>query len=292
MELTRRQFVGGTAALAGATVLPSLMSAAPAVAADALPLTAVDPWIPLDPKAAGRVGWETYKGMFAPAQSACCEATYWGVVGQLAANYPDSWGKIPKGLFNYGGGGVNAWASICGCTNAGSAVLAQIGAPKNVKDNFMRWYEKTQLPTNAARIDYDSGTWTPGGKSAGVWGGATGCPIPWNGLPKSKSESVLCHVSVTKWRSAADRYMLAQNPVIDLQSNRCGALVYDACFYLATLINNWKSGATIDGAISPAASGSGCKASSCHGQVIADWAECDGVTAQGIMNCKPCHTGL
>jgi len=288
MELSRRQFIGGAAAVAGAAALPSLMSAAPALAADALPLATITTWIPLDPKAAARLGWEIYKGQYTPAQSACCEATYWGVVQQLATNYPDSWGRVPKGLFNYGGGGVNGWGNICGCPNAGSAILAQIGAPANVKNNFMRWYEKTALPSNAARLDYDSSTWTPGGKSAGVWGGS-GCPIPFNSLPRSRAESTLCHTSLTKWRAAADKFTLAVG--VDHQSNRCGALVYDAAFYIATLLNEWKAGATIDGALSPAASATGCKNALCHGS-SPTVPECEAVTAQGIMNCKPCHTGL
>lgn len=289
MAISRRQFLGGTAALVGAAALPAVVGAAPAVAADALPLSSVDPWVPLDPVACARRGWEIYKGMYSPAQSACCEATYWGVGGSLAANYPASWGAVPKGLFNYGGGGVNAWGSICGGPNGGSAILAQLGAPKAVKDNFMRWYEKTALPTNAAYLDYASGTWTPGGKSAGLWGGATGCPIPYNGLPKSTSESTLCHTSLTKWRTSADAFTLSV--AVSHQSNRCGALVYDSTYYLATLINSWKSGAVIDGAVAPAATTNGCLNASCHGSVPTD-PLCDAVTAQGIMNCKPCHTGL
>lgn len=291
MTLSRREFLGGAAALAGAAALPSVMVAAPAVAADALPLSTVEPWKPLDPKLCARLGWEVYKGQYTHmGQSACCEATYWGIVGYLSESYPDNWGRLPRGLFNYGGGGVNAWGIICGTPNGGTAVLTQLGAPKAVKDNYLRWYEKSSLPTNAAYDDYKSGTWTPGGKSGGVWGG-TGCPIPWNGLPRSAAESTLCHVSLTKWRTAADKYQLTKSPTLDLQSNRCGALVYDSTYYLATLINKWKAGEAIDGALSPAASASGCRASLCHGSVPTD-PTCDAVTAQGVMNCKPCHTGL
>lgn len=287
-KMSRRQFLGGAAAVVGAAALPVLMNAAPAVATPTLALPiAASPWVPLDPKAAGRLAWEIYKGKHAP-QSACCEASYWSVVSQLAANFPATWGLIPKGMFNYGGGGVNGYGSICGIPNAGSAVLAQLGAPTNVKNHFLRWYETTALPSNAAREDYESGTWTPGGTSGGVWGGS-GLAIPADTLPVSKSESVLCHVSLTKWRAAADKFTLAAQ--FDHQSNRCGALVYDLGVYLAELLNDWKAGVVIDGTLSPAASATGCKNPSCHGSSPVD-PLCDAVTAQGSMNCKPCHTGL
>ena len=69
------------------------------------------------------------------------------MIGQLALNFPTTvYNDVPKGSFNYGGGGVNAWRSICGGPNGGSALLAQMGAPTNVKDEYMAWYEKTTPP--------------------------------------------------------------------------------------------------------------------------------------------------
>lgn len=288
-KITRRQFLGGAAAIVGASALPALMNSAPALATPtlALPIAAA-PWVPLDPKAAGRLAFEIYKGVHSP-QSACCEATYWAVVQQLATNYPASWGLVPKGLFNYGGGGVSGYGCICGCPNAGSAILAQIGAPTAVKMNLMRWYEGTSLPTNSARDDYSSGTWTPGGTSGGAWGASPALAIPADDLPKSQSESILCHVSLTKWRTVADKFTLGTG--IDHQSNRCGALCYDAAYFICELLNDWKAGAVIDGSVSPAASATGCKNASCHGSSPTD-PLCDAVTANGSMNCKPCHSDL
>ena len=171
---------------------------------------------------------------------------------------------------------------------AGSAILAQIGAPANVKMNLMRWYEKTALPSNAAYDDYASGEWTPGGTSGGAWGAAPGCPIPANNVPKSKAESVLCHVSLTKWRAAADKYMAKTGK--DGTGDRCAKLTYDVAAYVCQLLNDWKAGVAIDGAVSPAASATGCKNPTCHGGPVVS-ATCP-VTAQGSMNCKPCHTNL
>jgi hypothetical protein len=292
-KMSRRQFLGGAAVLGVAAALPSALTATPAFATPAItfPLASdTGGWVPLDPKACARQALEIYRGKWA-GHSACCEATYWPIVGVFAARFPTTWGLVPAGMFNYGGGGVNAYGSICGCPNGASALLSQIGATTAVKMNFMSWYEKTALPTNAAYTDFASGTWTPGGSATGGWGLTFGTPsnqlaTPLDNIPKSAAGEILCHVSLTKWRAAADKWtgVLQQ----DAQSERCAKLCYDAVFYLATLINSWKAGATIDGSVSPAASATGCKNPSCHGS--SPLAECDAVTAQGSMNCAPCHS--
>ena len=66
-KMSRRQFLGGAAAVVGAAALPVLMSAAPAAAAPtlAIPIPAT-PWVPLSSQAAARLGWEIYKGKHAP----------------------------------------------------------------------------------------------------------------------------------------------------------------------------------------------------------------------------------
>lgn len=66
-KMSRRQFIGGAAAVMGAAALPTLMSAAPAVATPTLAIPIPHtPWMALDPKATGRLGWEIYKGKYAP----------------------------------------------------------------------------------------------------------------------------------------------------------------------------------------------------------------------------------
>ena len=297
--LSRREFLGGAAVVAGVAALPMITSVTTAAASPAptvvnFPIT-LSPWVPLDPKACARRAWETYKGMYNgfagwPTQTGCCEATYAALLVSLAAVSAAQTGPltgfdaIPLGTFNYGSGGINGFGSVCGAPNGGSAILKQLGAPAAVTNNFLVWYEKTALPSNAAYLDYKSTTWTPGGKSLGVWGG-TGCPIPLNNIPKSKAGSVLCHVSLTKWRAAADSYMQVYG---DQNSDRCGKICYDTAFYLATLINSWKAGAVIDGALSWEASSAGCRNASCHGGPVVDDA-CP-TTAQGTMKCTPCHT--
>lgn len=66
-KLSRRQFLGGTAAVVGAAMLPVIANTTPAVAtpvgkfSDAA--ASLTPWVPLDAKAAARHGYEIYRGM-------------------------------------------------------------------------------------------------------------------------------------------------------------------------------------------------------------------------------------
>lgn len=67
-KLSRRQFLGGTAAVAAASVLPAVTMAAPAVATPAgkFPDASIKAGLaatPLDPAAIARHGYEIYKGV-------------------------------------------------------------------------------------------------------------------------------------------------------------------------------------------------------------------------------------
>lgn len=301
--MSRRQFVTGTVVAAAATTVPMLANVTTAAAVDAA--TAVTPltrgtWpgtmTGLDAKALARQAYETYKGMYA-TQSACCEATFWPIIGALAAaETTANFAKLPRGTFNYGGGGINTWRSICGCTNAGAAMLKIVTNNGPMIDEFLTWYEKTLLPTNATYLDYAAGGWTPGagvnvaglaaGKTA-TWGG-TGCAVPYNNAPKSKAQSVLCHSSLTNWRLVASTWE-ATKPAA--QSDRCGKLCYDVVYKLATMINAWMAGTnfagTLDASINSCGEGSG---SACHGATNSGGLINGGHPyAQGKMKCTPCH---
>jgi len=66
-KLSRRQFLGGTAAVVGAAMLPVIANTTPAVATPAGKLSdaaaALTPWVPLNAQAAARLGYEIYRGM-------------------------------------------------------------------------------------------------------------------------------------------------------------------------------------------------------------------------------------
>lgn len=263
-KLSRRQFLGGTAAVAAASVLPAVAGVAPAVAA---PSTAVIPdasiktgWTPLDPEALARQAYDLYKGKNSPQQTACCEATYWPIIGALADKFPSSaYAQIPKGLFNYGGGGVNAWRSICGCPNGGAAMLKQVGAPGKVIDEYLAWYERTPFPTNNTYLSAQKGDWTP-------------VVMPKDNAPMAVPNGILCHASVGRWVEASGGSTGAWakkhfgGDIVKSSSDRCGKLCFDTVYKLAELINDWMAGAPLpSGASDPSVAT--CLTGGCHGGV-------------------------
>ncbi len=187
------------------------------------------------------------------------------MIGQIAANYPDTlFNQIPRGIFNFGGGGVNAWRNICGGPNGGSALLAALGAPTSVKDTYMAWYESNSFPSNAAYDLYAAGGWT-----------LTGAAVPKNKAPRAVPKSLLCHASHGRWIEAAGgtdgawvQTQFAGN-LGAAGSDRCAKLVYDCVFKLCELINAWKA----DPAAWPNTFNAGlldpstvtCLTSGCHG---------------------------
>jgi hypothetical protein len=63
VKISRRQFLGGAAAVVGAAVLPAFIGVTPAAATPTgtFPGT-LSPWVPLDAQALARKGYEIYKG--------------------------------------------------------------------------------------------------------------------------------------------------------------------------------------------------------------------------------------
>lgn len=204
------------------------------------------------------------------------------MIGQLAANYPSSlFNQIPKGSFNFGAGGVNAWRSICGAPNGGSALLAQLGAPTSVKDEYNAWYERNTFPSNAAYVDYNAGGWTVS-------------TAPRTGAPAAVPKSLLCHASHGRWLAAAGGAKGAwvqSFPGADdaakttaAGADRCSKLVYDCVYKLCELINAWKAGALPSGALDPSATTAGCMAAGCHTTSSA------AIEVNGKMKCtESCH---
>lgn len=206
------------------------------------------------------------------------------MIGQIAANFPSSlFNQIPRGLFNYGAGGVNAWRNICGGPNGGSALLAQLGAPTSVKDEFNAWYERTLIPSNAAYVDWNAGGWTVN-------------TTPKNNAPQAVPESLLCHASHGRWLAAAggeEGAWVSQFTGADQTAkitaagaDRCSKLVYDCVYKLCQLINDWKAGTTPTGTLDPSVAA----CFQCHGAVDPLDTENCAPEISGKMKCTDtCH---
>lgn len=178
--------------------------------------------------------------------------------------------------FQFGSGGIGSTGAQCGNFIAAGAVLNQMGAANSMILHFLRWFETTPLPTNAAYIDYRGGTWTP---TLG-WGGS-GMPIPLNNAPKVASETTTCHGAHTKWKVAASSWLKAMGA--GANTDRCGKTTYDTAYKLATMINLWKAGTAPTAPADPTAS---CfQPGACH-NVYPE----TGVGTNKIY-CTPCHDG-
>ncbi|MHB1018421.1 MAG: hypothetical protein ACYC2X_11130 [Coriobacteriia bacterium] len=171
---------------------------------------------------------------------------------------------MPKGAFNFGGAGINSWRSTCGVPIGVGALLRQVGAPQNVMDEQFAWYEKTPLPTEACRESYEKGDWEAPGWTF---------VVPKANIPQAVPKTLLCHASLGRWVEAAGgpsgawvkTFGTGTDSIVKAASDRCGKLVYDNVYKLATLINDWmaKSLPVGTGALDPAVTT--CLTAGCHG---------------------------
>lgn len=195
------------------------------------------------------------------------------MLGQLADSFTGSlYNQIPRGLFNFGGGGVNAWRSICGVANGGAAMLKIVTNSGAVIDEYLAWFERTAFPTNAAFEDYDAGGWT-----------LTGAAVPKDNAPASVGKGLLCHATHGRWLEAAGGHdgawvttQFAGNAGA-AGSDRCAKLVYDCVYKMAELINAWAAGTIPTPVLDPSVDT--CLTSGCHGGA--------GAYDQAIIGCAP-----
>jgi hypothetical protein len=196
------------------------------------------------------------------------------VIGQIADNFPSSsYAAIPKSLFNYGGGGVNAWRNLCGVPNGGAAMLKIVTGNGNVIDEYMAWYERTAFPTNAAYEDWAGGGWTISDASK----------QPKDSAPQAVAKSLLCHSSHGRWLEAAGG---AEGAWVTAEfagnagaagSDRCAKLVYDCVYKLVELVNDFMAGTIPTPVLDPSVDA--CLTSGCHGGA--------GGYDQAILDCAP-----
>jgi hypothetical protein len=110
----------------------------------------------------------------------CMYATFAPAISQLADKYGQPYRSFPVEMMRYGAGGVAGWSSLCGTVN-GSAALMSLFVKKEEQlqqlvDELFLWYQQTELPLYVPpkpALDID--------------------------IAKSVSNSVLCHVSLTRW---------------------------------------------------------------------------------------------
>lgn len=230
--ISRRKFLAGAGALVGVASVaglglaknPSEAAAAPTGLPWGYPQVAGEQPVP---EALARRAFEQHRFQ----GSSCAEAVWWPFVEFLSAVYPDTWGTLPAKMFQYGGGGVGGWGTICGTLNAAAAVLGMSvsngGHRGTLTDGIFQFYAHTPLPTNDAWKSYQKAL-----VLTSDWTAPTGANIPIENAPTSISDSPLCHSSLVQWTMATDA--VNGGP---LQKDRCAKACFDVCYKLTELLN-------------------------------------------------------
>jgi hypothetical protein len=163
--------------------------------------------------------------------------------------------EFPFHMMGYGHGGIGATGSACGAINGGAAIIGLFVKDAITRDAMIQelcvYYEQTELPKYKPTND------------------------EYPDMATVKPESVLCHVSSTRWQKAASAPMFSPE-----RANRCRRLTADIVTKTAELLNRYHTDHTCTFAplTQPTAT-----CFDCHGR--------GGTQADTIvkMNCASCH---
>lgn len=253
-HVTRRQILGPIGLAAGSCVLSSCLSKNVA-SSPGKGDKAVIPWpyAELDPDVtAERTYYDCVKGH-------CMYGVFAPVITQLAEKRGEPYQSFPIDMMRYGAGGTGGSGSLCGALNGAAALFGLFAESeeqtKQLIGGLFLWYEQTKLPDYFPRkpiLDID--------------------------VPTSVSNSVLCHVSITRW-SVTSGHKTFSKP----QKERCKRLTADTAKKTVEILN-----ASFAGEYQAVAELSedvkSCK--SCHtkGSEMSN--------SRGNMNCTSCHFSL
>ncbi|PKU23148.1 C-GCAxxG-C-C family protein [Telmatospirillum siberiense] len=180
---TRREvlgaFGGAGSALLGSFLCGRAAAAETGAAMAPMPTNAPAvpwPYVKLDPQA---VAERAYKGFLS---GHCMYGSFYGIIGELAEKKGAPYDNFPFAMMKIGAGGMADWASLCGALNGPALAISLLSSdPKPLVDELFNWYQAAELPDyhpqQKPRVEITT---------------------------KSVSNSVLCHVSVTRWCEKAD----------------------------------------------------------------------------------------
>jgi hypothetical protein len=205
-HLTRRQILGPISLAAGSCVLSSCLSERAASSSDKKPGF---PWSydELAPEVtAERAYYDFRKGH-------CMYGAFAPVVLQLAEKHGKPYSSFPIGMMRYGAGGTAGSGSLCGTLN-GSAALIGLFVKKEedmklLIDELFLWYEQTELPVYVPDR-----------------------PVLDVEIPTSVSNSILCHISVTRWCTMSRSKTFSKR-----QKERCARLSADTAGKTVEILN-------------------------------------------------------
>lgn len=208
------------------------------------------PYTRLDPDiTAERTYYDCEKGH-------CMYGIFTPVVSQLAERHGEPYKSFPIDMMIYGVGGVGGWGSLCGALNGAAALIGLFAKTeqkiKQLVGELFLWYEQTKLPVYIPKR-----------------------PILDIKMPKSVSNSVLCHVSVTRWCKVSG-YKTFSKP----QKERCKRLTADTTKKTIEILNAHFAGQL---SVTHELNEKVKKCKSCHTKGS------DKSNSRGKMDCSSCH---
>ena len=130
--------------------------------------------------------------VFCTEGKGCSYAAFDGIIALLREQLPGTFPIFPNEIMYYGHGGVAGWGTICGAINGAAAAISLV-CDKATSDQLINelcgWYTQELLPSTISNDYAVAGTFTAT-KSDEV-------------LAQNACDSVLCHVSVSKWCEAS-----------------------------------------------------------------------------------------
>ncbi len=260
MDRTRRAIISCFGAGA-AGIMTGLGGAMPASGSETPEL----PWtyVKLDPEETRKLGHELCYA------SNCASGAFKAILVQLIDKVGYPYNQVPLNIFNYGGGGVTGWGTVCGALNgAGGAITLAAGKAQNdaLMTELLGWYTLQAFPSDESN------------DCAAAGGYAGDRAVSQEVLAQSVSESPLCHVSVTTWCRTAGK--ASKSPE---RAERCARVTGDVAAKAVELLNAVHDDTFVPKFELPAEVTS---CTSCHkvGTVYAA-----GHNTIGKMSCLQCH---
>lgn len=226
------------------------------------------------PREAAPFGWKYHKLDFNEVQPITHEEFYfngWGcgyavlysIVGLLGKKYGAPYNTFPYSMMEVGKSGVSEWGSLCGALLGAASTMALFHGRADrdpMINELFRWYETTAFPIYKPTKEVKKGMLKP--------------------LPTSVSNSVLCHISVSRWA-----YTNGIGANVPERSERCARLSADIARKTVEILNA-KADGKYESKVAWSENYEHC--TSCHGGNPEKDAS---PILKGKMDCTPCHTG-
>ncbi len=216
-RLSRRDVLGAAGVIAAGAAFMGLGGALPRAEAKAAEMEKWPwPYVKLDPAETAELAYNEWYRVF------CGAAVISSVFSQLKNKVGEPYASFPSDAFIFLEGGMSGWGTICG-SNAGANIVTNlIIGPRTsgsetgmlMGSEMLQWYSDAELPT-----------FNPKEPKVKVE------------MPRTVSNSPLCHISVGKWMKAADKSLGSPE-----RRDRCARVTGSVAYHLVELLNDWKDG--------------------------------------------------